>query len=145
MYGHSTDTAHLFWTPCWVKEFTSDFKSAYWKRLASWSMVSFASESTISLAKESVISSFVLNCLLERHLVSVNYVLYRIHVLIKIQCQSDPLSLSSKDDAVFQGLYSLRRRLLISIGIPITNLRRSSDRLRFIMGIPIPVRRTASS
>ena len=40
-----------------------------------------------------------------------------------------------------QGLYSLRRRRLISIGIPIINLRRSSGRLRFIMGIPIPVRR----
>ena len=40
-----------------------------------------------------------------------------------------------------QGPYSLRRRRLISIGIPIINLRRSSDRLRFIMGIPIPVRR----
>ena len=39
------------------------------------------------------------------------------------------------------GLYSLRRRRLISIGIPIINLRRSSDRFRFIMGIPIPVRR----
>ena len=39
------------------------------------------------------------------------------------------------------GLYSLRRRRLISIGILIINLRRSSDRLRFIMGIPIPVRR----
>ena len=39
------------------------------------------------------------------------------------------------------GLYSLRRRRLISIGIPIINLRRSSDRLRFIMWIPIPVRR----
>ena len=39
------------------------------------------------------------------------------------------------------GLYSLRRRRLISIGIPIINLRRSSDRLRFVMGIPIPVRR----
>ena len=39
------------------------------------------------------------------------------------------------------GLYSLRRRPLISIGIPIINLRRSSDRLRFIMGIPIPVKR----
>ena len=38
------------------------------------------------------------------------------------------------------GLYSLRRRRLISIGIPIINLRRSSDRLRFIM-IPIPIRR----
>ena len=38
-------------------------------------------------------------------------------------------------------LYSLKRRRLISIGIPIINLRRSSDRLRFIMGIPIPVRR----
>ena len=40
-----------------------------------------------------------------------------------------------------QGLYSLWRRRLISIGIPIINLRRSSDRLRFIVGIPIPVRR----
>ena len=42
---------------------------------------------------------------------------------------------------VKQGLYSLRRHRLISIGIPIINLKRSSDRLRFIMGIPIPVRR----
>ena len=39
------------------------------------------------------------------------------------------------------GLYSLRRRRRISIGIPIINLRPSSDRLRFIMGIPLPVRR----
>ena len=36
-----------------------------------------------------------------------------------------------------QGLYSLRRRRLTGIGIPIINLRRSDDRLRFIMGIPI--------
>ena len=35
------------------------------------------------------------------------------------------------------GLYSLRRQYLIGIGIPIIILRRSSDRLRFIMGIPI--------
>ena len=40
-----------------------------------------------------------------------------------------------------QGFYSLRRHLLISIGIPIINLRWSSDHLRFIMGIPLPVRR----
>ena len=40
-----------------------------------------------------------------------------------------------------QGLYSLRIRRLISIGIPTINMRRSSDRLRFIMGITIPVRR----
>ena len=39
------------------------------------------------------------------------------------------------------GLYLLRRHRLISIGIPIINLRRSSDCLRFIMGISIPVRR----
>ena len=39
------------------------------------------------------------------------------------------------------GLYSLRRRRFISIGMPIIDLRRSSDRLRFITGIPIPVRR----
>ena len=38
------------------------------------------------------------------------------------------------------GLYSIRR-LLTGIGIPIINLRRSDDRLRFIMGIPILVRR----
>ena len=35
--------------------------------------------------------------------------------------------------------YSLRRHL--GIGISINNLRRSSDRHRFIMGIPIPLRR----
>ena len=40
-----------------------------------------------------------------------------------------------------QGLYSLRRHRLIGIGIHIINLRRSSDRLRFIIGIHIPVRR----
>ena len=39
------------------------------------------------------------------------------------------------------GLYSLRRRRLIGIEIPIINLRRSDDRLRFIMGIPILIRR----
>ena len=38
------------------------------------------------------------------------------------------------------GLYSLRRRRLMGIGIPIINLRRSDDRLRFIMGIPILIR-----
>ena len=45
------------------------------------------------------------------------------------------------NDSLLLGLYSLRRCCLISIGIPIINLRWSSDRLRFIMGIPIPVRR----
>ena len=39
------------------------------------------------------------------------------------------------------GLYSQRRRRLTGIGIPIINLRRSDDRLRFIMGIPILIRR----
>ena len=39
------------------------------------------------------------------------------------------------------GLNSLRRRRLTGIGIPIINLRRSDDRLRFIMGIPILIRR----
>ena len=40
-----------------------------------------------------------------------------------------------------QGLCSLRRCRLTGIGIPMINLRRSDDRLRFIMGIPILVRR----
>ena len=39
-----------------------------------------------------------------------------------------------------QGRYSLRRHRLVGIGIPIINLRRLSDRLRFIMRIAIPVR-----
>ena len=39
------------------------------------------------------------------------------------------------------GPSSLRRRRLTGIGIPIINLRRSSDRLRFIMGILILIRR----
>ena len=34
----------------------------------------------------------------------------------------------------------IRRRRLTGIGIPIINLRRSDDRLRFIMGIPILIR-----
>ena len=38
-------------------------------------------------------------------------------------------------------IYSLRRNRLVGIRIPIINLRRSSNRIRFIMGIPIPVRR----
>ena len=42
---------------------------------------------------------------------------------------------------LIQGLYSLRRRHLTGIGIPIINLRRSDDRLRFIMGIHILIRR----
>ena len=41
---------------------------------------------------------------------------------------------------ILQGLYSIIRCRLIGIGIPIINLRRLSDRLRFIMGIPIPIR-----
>ena len=47
----------------------------------------------------------------------------------------DPVS------AVGAGPYSLRRRRLTGIGIHIINLRRSDDRLRFIMGIPILIRR----
>ena len=39
-----------------------------------------------------------------------------------------------------QGRYSLRIHRLVGIGIPIINLRRLSDRLRFIMRIAIPVR-----
>ena len=39
------------------------------------------------------------------------------------------------------GLSLLKRHSLASTGLSITNLRRSDDRLRFIMGIPIPVRR----
>ena len=42
---------------------------------------------------------------------------------------------------VVPGLYSLRRRRLTGIGIPMINLRRSDDRLRFIIGIPILIRR----
>ena len=38
-------------------------------------------------------------------------------------------------------LYSLRRRRLTGIGIPIINLRWSDNRIRFKMGIPILIRR----
>ena len=40
---------------------------------------------------------------------------------------------------ILQDLQSLKGRLFIGIWIRIVNLRRSSDRLRFIMGIPIPL------
>ena len=46
-----------------------------------------------------------------------------------------------KSQIFSQGLYSLKRRRLTGIGIPIINLRRSDDRLRFIMGTPILIRR----
>ena len=39
------------------------------------------------------------------------------------------------------GIHTLRRHGLIGIGIPVINLRQWSDRLRFIMWIPMPVRR----
>ena len=41
---------------------------------------------------------------------------------------------------VAQSLYLLRRHRLTGIGIPIINLRRSDDRLRFTMGIPVAKR-----
>ena len=40
--------------------------------------------------------------------------------------------------AVLQGFYSPKSRRLIGIGTPIINLRRSDDRLSFILGIPTP-------
>ena len=40
------------------------------------------------------------------------------------------------------GICSPRRHRFTGMGIPIINLRRSSDRLRYIMGIHIPVRKT---
>ena len=58
--------------------------------------------------------------------------------------EDDKIDLSSvavTDVQNSQGLYSLRRRRLTCIGIPIINLRRSDDPLRFIMGIPILIRR----
>ena len=42
---------------------------------------------------------------------------------------------------ISHGLYSLGRQRFIGIGFPIINLRRPSDRLRFIMGIPISAKR----
>ena len=94
----------------------------------SWSGVSFASWSTISLptmawhpaevnmcafvaqcpddvhdiADQVVFSIFALNRLQARQWVKVDYniVLYRIHVLIIVQCQGDGHSLSSNDGAV---------------------------------------------
>ena len=47
---------------------------------------------------------------------------------------------SDINQRILHGICSLRRRRLTGIGIPIINLRRSDDRLRFIMGIPILIR-----
>ena len=50
--------------------------------------------------------------------------------------------LKSVNDYLFAGpLFTRKRRFLIGIGIPIIYLRRYDDRLMFIMGIPIPIRR----
>ena len=50
-------------------------------------------------------------------------------------CGKTPVRLTKKRPGL--GLFSLRHRL-IGIGIPIINLRRSSDRRRFIMGFLYP-------
>ena len=60
------------------------------------------------------------------------------HIVITRECN---ILCNTLGNPHLPGLYSLRRRRLISIGILIINLRRSSDGLRLIMGIPIPVRR----
>ena len=39
------------------------------------------------------------------------------------------------------GLYSLRRRRLTGIGIPTVSWRQPNDRLKFIVEIPLPIRR----
>ena len=44
-----------------------------------------------------------------------------------------------------RGLYSLIRQRLTGIGIPIIDLRRSDNRLRFIMGILMPIKQWSSS
>ena len=52
-----------------------------------------------------------------------------------------PFTKSRQFNSSLQALHSPRRHRLIGIRIPSINLRRSSDRLMFIMGIPIPVTR----
>ena len=71
----------------------------------------------------------------------LNVVLFSKTLVTRDVVKVDSVPIMTESYRKPQGLYSLRRRRLISIGIPIINLRRSSDRLRFIMGIPIPVRR----
>ena len=58
-----------------------------------------------------------------------------VHWRIYAALGRDELILTMRRD-----LYSLRRQHLIGIEIPIINLRRSLDRLMFVMGIAIPLR-----
>ena len=53
-------------------------------------------------------------------------------VVVLLQCLFIPCDLFFRID-------SLKRHRLRGVGIPIIKLRRSGDRLRFIMGIPIPI------
>ena len=55
-------------------------------------------------------------------------------------CLVTPYGIMGSFSPLILGLYSLRRRRLTGMGIPMINLRRSDDRLRFIMGIPILIR-----
>ena len=62
------------------------------------------------------------------------------------RCNTSRDSINWKYFFLFQkglhlGLYLLKRRRLTGTGIPIISRRRSDDRLRFIMGIIIPMRR----
>ena len=67
----------------------------------------------------------------------------KVHHFITEKCAHVHIPLQSGAfwDMRLLGLYSLRRRRLTGIDIPMINLRRSDDRLRFIMGITILIRR----
>ena len=51
----------------------------------------------------------------------------------------DNVICSTCHDLCTQGFNTLRRHRLIGTGIPIINIRMSSDRLKFILGFPIPI------
>ena len=72
------------------------------------------------------------------HSFVVGWLLLLYHSLLCILCETEWFPRVCE---IILGLYSLSRYRLIGMQIPIINLRRSSDSLRFIMGIHIPVRR----
>ena len=54
-------------------------------------------------------------------------------------CPSTDINTSTCNSVL--GFYSLRKHHVIGVGIPIINFRRSSHRLRFLMGVSLPVMR----
>ena len=73
------------------------------------------------------------------------YIYIYIYIYISEQQQWKQMNLPYNDICQPGPIFATKRHRLTGIGTPIINLRRSNDRLRFIMGIAISIRRCLRS